>query len=110
MTPDELRVGEAYYFVTYAKPQLVIPGVEPMIYIGINIADDDSGDETPRYYFQDTVSYLWRGSVTSSDFDKRHTDIDYLMISHSREELVEARTLEDAIECMKAALAREKGA
>ncbi len=108
MTPDGLRVGEAYYFVTYAKPQLVIPGVESMIYIGVNIADDDDASEAPRYYFQDTLSYFWRGSVTSSDFYKRHTDIDYLMISHSEEDLVEARTLEDAIECMKAALAREK--
>jgi hypothetical protein len=88
----------------------MIPGVKPMIYIGVNIADDDNDNEAARYYFQDTVSYFWSGSVTSPDYAKRHKDIDYLMISHSKEELVEAQTLEDAIECMKAALTRERRA
>ena len=42
--------------MTYADPALTIPGVEPMIYVGTNIADDDV-PEIVIYYFQDTISH-----------------------------------------------------
>ena len=41
MSPRDLKAGSAYYRVTYADSNLTIPGVEPMIYVGTNIADDD---------------------------------------------------------------------
>ena len=60
MAPEQLKQGRAYYRITYADPQLTIPGVEPMIYVGVDISDEK--DPEHRYYFQDTVSFMQHGS------------------------------------------------
>jgi hypothetical protein len=63
MSPQDLKVGCAYYQVTYADPQLTIPGVEPMIFIGVNVFDSDDRSPEPMYTFQDTVSFSRFGSA-----------------------------------------------
>ena len=63
MSPQDLRAGSAYYRITYADPKLTIPGVEPMIYIGVNVFESDGESPEPMYTFQDTVSYSRFGSA-----------------------------------------------
>jgi hypothetical protein len=82
MSPQDLKVGRAYYRVTYADPALTIPGVEPMIYVGTNIADDDAS-ETVIYYFQDTISHSWRGSVTDDEHHSKHPEIEATVFPHN---------------------------
>ena len=52
--------GATYYRVTYADPNLSMPGIEPLVYIGENIFGDE---DEPTYYFQDAVSVLVVGRV-----------------------------------------------
>jgi hypothetical protein len=82
VSPQDLKVGCAYYRVTYADPALTIPGVEPMIYVGTNIADDDVA-ETVIYYFQDTISHSWRGPVTDGEHHSKHPEIEAAVFPHS---------------------------
>lgn len=79
MSPQDLKVGCAYYRVTYADPALTIPGVQPMIYIGTNIADDDD-PATVVYYFQDTISHSWRGPVTDAAHHSKHPEIEAAVV------------------------------
>jgi hypothetical protein len=39
--PQELKIGCAYYRITYSDRAHTIPSVQPMIYVGTNITDDD---------------------------------------------------------------------
>lgn len=86
MTPRDLKAGSAYYRVTYADNELTIPRVEPMIYIGTNIGDDDD-PATVVYYFQDTVSHLWRGPVMDAGHHSKHPQIETLVFPHTEEEV-----------------------
>jgi hypothetical protein len=61
MAPGQLTKGKAYYRITYADPQLTIPGVEPMMYVGVDLFPEEKVAE-PRYYFQDTISFHQHGS------------------------------------------------
>lgn len=67
MDPANLTIGASYYRLAFADIARTIPGVTPMIYVGVNIfAGDDPN--TPVYYFQDTVYFSELGSVASSRF------------------------------------------
>jgi hypothetical protein len=65
MSPQDLKVGSAYYRITYADPKLTIPGVEPMIFIGVNVFESDGDSPEPMYAFQDTVSFSRFGSAAA---------------------------------------------
>ncbi len=56
----ELEYGTTYYQVVYADPELTMPGLKPMVYIGENIFKNET---EITYYFQDTVSVLVFGLV-----------------------------------------------
>lgn len=51
---DELKQGAIYFSVSYVDDQLLMPMVEPLIYIGENL---DAGDVGRVSYFQDASSY-----------------------------------------------------
>jgi hypothetical protein len=61
MAPGNLIKGRAYYRITYADPKLTIPGVEPMMYVGVDIFPDEGKSES-SYYFQDTISFHQHGN------------------------------------------------
>jgi hypothetical protein len=61
MDPAHLIRGKTYYRLTFADPDLTLPGVEPLVFVGLVQTDDDE-DET--YCFQDTVSFVRFGYVT----------------------------------------------
>jgi hypothetical protein len=67
MSPHELVVGRAYFRITYADPGLTIPGVEPLIFIGVNALPADSRAAAPVYTFQDALSFSRFGSAAASE-------------------------------------------
>ena len=60
----KLEYGATYYQVGFADPNLTMPSLKPLVYIGENIF----GNETEStYYFQDTVSVLIYGLVGEAE-------------------------------------------
>jgi hypothetical protein len=67
MSPQDLKIGSAYFQVTFSDNEFTIPGVDPMIYIGVDVIEPDPLSERsdqPRFVFQDTVSFWRFGSAT----------------------------------------------
>ena len=58
----DLTIGKAYYRVTYADRNLTMPGVQPLIYLGANVFDNDPDNET-IYYFQDAGEWHRYGNA-----------------------------------------------
>ncbi len=50
---EELREGSIYFRVTYVDDMSLIPMVDPYVFIGRNLNDDDEYE----VYFQDAASY-----------------------------------------------------
>ena len=107
MSPQDLKVG--YYRVTYADPALTVPGVQPMIYVGTNIADDDD-PATVVYYFQDTTSHAWRGPVTDAAHHSKHSEIEAAVFPHSERDVQrEVFTLAEVITKLMESQRRAEG-
>lgn len=60
MDANSLEIGETYYRITYADVAQTMPGIEPLVYAGMNLSDPPS-DESAKYYFQDAVSVVQFG-------------------------------------------------
>lgn len=73
MDANSLEIGVTYYQITYADVAQTMPGVEPMVYAGMNLFDPPS-DGSTRYYFQDTVSVVRFGLGT--DFGEEMQPVD----------------------------------
>jgi hypothetical protein len=58
METSALAVGRTYYQLTFADPDMTMPGVEPLVFLG-HVDFDGGGD---AFAFQDTVSYVRFGS------------------------------------------------
>ena len=50
---DQLRKGAVYFAVSFADPELLIPSMEPKVFIGYNLDSGRSG----HFHFQDLDSY-----------------------------------------------------
>ncbi len=98
---DELIVGQAYYRVTYADPRYTIPGVEPMIYLGQNVFDDDSNDSV-THYFQRPSDWNAYGNVLDSPVETAQAF--GILTERNRDDIL---NLNQVIELMK--LARTRG-
>lgn len=106
MLPQDLKIGHAYYRVTYADPQLTIPGVMPMIYVGSNISADDI-PEVIVHYFQDTTSHSWRGPVTGARHQTEHPEVETALFPHSEAQVQrDVMTLGDVISTLTQVHAR----
>ncbi len=57
MEIQDLTQGKTYYWLTFADPDMTMPGVEPLIYIG-------HGEKDGLFCFQDTVSFVRFGPAT----------------------------------------------
>jgi hypothetical protein len=53
VTERELREGTVYFFVHFADEEMLIPTMEPFVYVGKNLESED----TDRIYFQDVESF-----------------------------------------------------
>jgi len=49
-----LKEGSVYFSVNYVDDEMLIPTVEPFVFVGRNLDPDDAG----QVYFQDVDSYL----------------------------------------------------
>jgi hypothetical protein len=49
----ELETGHVYFAVQFVDDEMLVPGVEPLVYLGPNLIPDDRG----LLYFQDAQSY-----------------------------------------------------
>ncbi len=50
---SELKEGQVYFCVRYCDEEMLIPKMEPLVFIGLNLEPGDVG----RAYFQDLDSY-----------------------------------------------------
>jgi hypothetical protein len=50
---DELKEGSVYFLVDFIDPEMHLPRLEPVVYIGSDLAAGDVG----QLYFQDLASY-----------------------------------------------------
>jgi hypothetical protein len=106
MAPENLTIGTAYYRLTFADSARAIPGVHPMIYVGVNIFSDDDPN-APIYYFQDTVSHALLGSVASPEHDSKRADVEAHVFPHTEADLSGGiMTLEEVIVALTDALRR----
>jgi hypothetical protein len=69
METSSLVIGRTYYRLTFADPDLTMPGVEPLVFL--KQATDEEG--TPGFVFQDTVSFVLHGSGLEGE--EQHEDI-----------------------------------
>ncbi len=67
MDPSILVVGRTYYLVTFADVQQTMPGIEPMVYIGVDVFGPQEDNGAPKYYFQDTPSFSQFGMATEEN-------------------------------------------
>ena len=56
--------GSTYYRITFADMNQTMPGIEPMVYVGLNIFSDENED---IYYFQDTTSVIRFGILDEAE-------------------------------------------
>ncbi len=66
MDSTELEIGEYYYLLTYADKDWTVPGLQPVIYVGTNVLEEDFGSGNETYYFQDSVSFGRFGLATKA--------------------------------------------
>jgi hypothetical protein len=55
---DELNVGETYFSVQFLDDAMLLPELEPVVFIGNDLGGDSEGES----YFQDAQSYLAGGT------------------------------------------------
>jgi len=72
MDTSSLAVGRTYYLLTFADPQQTMPGIEPRIYLGIDVFGPQPGGAAPKYYFQDTTSFVIFGLATEENPPLKH--------------------------------------
>jgi hypothetical protein len=60
MDASDLDRGQTYYRLTFADPDFTMPGVDPLVYVGV-VQSEEGGE---AYCFQDTVSFVRFGFAT----------------------------------------------
>ena len=86
MSPDSLVVGEAYYRLRFADPDMTMPAVDPVVYIGMDVFPDEDPDASNTHYFQDALSHRICGSAVGDAF-RPHPDIEALIYPVDPEEI-----------------------
>jgi len=105
-----LELGRPYYHLKWVDPAFTIPGLQPFFFIGTNLSVDDDTLGT-TYYFQDSISFTWCGSLAEPDKMKPHDDIvPYTMTCREPELDVAWFTLDGAIAELVGARDRAAGA
>ena len=69
VSTDELKEGSVYFSVTFLDDDMLIPTVEPLVFIGRNLEPGDSG----QVYFQDFDSYrrgVCYATITEDSYSK----------------------------------------
>ena len=70
VSPEALSEGRVYFAVQFIDGELLIPTVEPLVFIG-----RDLDAEAPGLYFQDAESYHAGVRVGSGDENEKHATV-----------------------------------
>lgn len=94
MSPESLVLGRAYYRLRFADPDMTVPAVEPMVYIGMDVFPEEDPDlaggrSAGTHYFQDALSHRFCGSAAGDDF-RPHPEIEPLVYPVGAEEIGES--------------------
>jgi hypothetical protein len=90
METSALVPGRTYYRLTFADPDMTMPGLEPLVYVGLH---ESEGEILPT--FQDTISYTWVGGYPGPF--KREQDIEVMLFPMKTEEAAEMLSLAEAV-------------
>ena len=66
---NDLKIGSVYFFLNFVDDALLLPSMEPVVFIGRNL---EANDKT-RVYFQDADSYRQGVRYESSDKNENAT-------------------------------------
>ena len=53
-----------YYLLTFADAEQTVPGVEPMVFLGVDAIPREAQESERKFWFQDTVSFARFGNAT----------------------------------------------
>lgn len=67
MKSADLQVGEVYFMVGFADPDLYLPHLTPVVFVGHDLQAEDTG----HVYFQDIDSYVTGVHVTDIANDEK---------------------------------------
>lgn len=91
VSPEDLSEGRIYFSLTFADPAMLNPTLEPLVFIGRDLAMDDRG----ALYFQDLDSY--RRGIRFSDADQAHEAV---FIEASAQEINHVFEFEKALDVL----------
>ena len=112
MSPQDLKIGQAYFQVTYDDHELIVPAVDPMIYLGQDILDKDPSDglqDQPWYVFQDPISYAQFGNAVNYKGDADLVEEGACVFSVTIEDLDSIFDLSGVVQELNGALVRARG-
>ena len=108
MTPQNLEIGRPYWVITYADRLFTIPGLKPLIYIGVDVLEDNDATPGPKYTFQDTVSYFRFGNAAQYKGPIDLAEEGAIVHEFTERELADVTDLPGAIQVLIEANAREQ--
>jgi hypothetical protein len=98
ISSHELKIGEVYFSVQFVDDDLLIPILEPLVFIGRELMLDDAG----IVYFQDAESYRDGVRFESSSSD------DISFVAQNENEVKHIFNYDDALEVLEACARRRK--
>ena len=98
MASSALRVGAIYFSVQFIDEEMLIPELEPLVFVGRDLAPDDRG----TLYFQDAGSY--RQGIR---FESAETD-DAAFYAQGEDEINHIFEYEQALDLLLACSMRRK--
>jgi hypothetical protein len=99
VSPHELKVGEVYFSVQFVDDDLMIPILEPLVFIGRELMLDDAG----VVYFQDAEAY--RDGVK---FESAQSDDDLSLVVQNESEIKHIFKYDKALDVLQACALRRK--
>jgi len=93
ISPLDLRKGSVYFVVSYADEDLLIPLLEPLVFIGRDLEPDDEN----HVYFQDVGSY--RKGIPYSGLQGAHTSFHVYSAKYINNFFEYERALDELMRC-----------
>jgi len=93
MDRASLIVGRTYYLVTFADVERTMPGIDPLVYIGVDVFGPQPDGGEPNYYFQYTPSFSMFGMATEEnppvrfEGEEHDEEPEYFVTGHEAREI-----------------------
>ena len=102
MQTSALIHGCTYYRLTFADPEMTMPSLEPLVYVGLH-----DSDGSMLHTFQDTISYAWMGRFPGPF--KPHKDMEVLLHPMREEEAAAMLSLAEVVTKINELYVRAEG-